>query len=321
MPSRFIRHLVVIVATLLALTQVDAWLSDDGTVGNRRRYLRAAEKRLHENPQATIAYFGQSTIDQWLNRGTLARTLDVPTHAVVNQHIGSCHPGCTFAQTRKLLAEGRRFEQVYFGVNLYALCEAPMPGRVLMHAELLPADEVVTLVPHYLGAEKPLAYLGQLVGVSISGAYAAGGGVRHHLRDVLGLPQPKARKHQHQWARAERRGSMWMPTCDFERDDLTLKTGFVVETLRNLTALSDRVFYLALPDRTLDEPEVRTQWPALLERHRAEVERVDGVVFIDLITDGVRGARFFRDGVHLNRRGQTAQAKLLEQKLREAGAL
>ena len=311
------------VPILWAFATLDQWLSDDRSVGRRRDYASRAQKRVAKRPKAKVVVFGQSTAE-WLGQGHLARVLKRPKSEIVDGHIGASHSGTTFGQVTRMVAAGKHFEQAYFGVNLFALCQAkPAVDRVASHYEMTPARDRYRLLSIYSNSSRPLAYYGTFAGVAAWGAYGDGIGVRKRLWKLAGIkPIRNSKKLARRWVTKKKpeKRKPWLPKCAYDRKD-TVKAAFVLATLEALGELADEVFYLVLPDRTLNTPASLDAWPVFLEHHRRSVEAIEGVHFVDLIEGGARKNKLFRDSVHLTHKGMRVASRRLRQALSEQGAL
>jgi hypothetical protein len=300
------------------LWHVDRWLSE----GHRPRlgYMRLLDERLQKKPNADVAIMGQSTIAKWLLDGDrFARMYKLPKSEVVGAQIGGCDYTCSFAEARRLLAAGEHWKQIYYGANLYQMCEDPWSWRVFTPLALIPWRDFPDLLLLWGHAQRPLSYYGRVIGMGVSNAYDDSIAARERLADTLGLPRPKKSRFQPSWARPIRNPKNWSPACNYEPDEIALKTAAVQRLLPDLTRLADQVYYLVLPDRSSGERKYRAAFQRFVEHQRALVHAVPGVVFVDLVTDGAWERGDYIDGAHLSAQGISKQSALLKQRLDELG--
>lgn len=303
---------------LVPVGALDQWLSQ----GRRPRlsYMRLLDQRLAAKPDADIALMGQSTIAKWLVDGDrFARMYRLPATEVVGAQIGGCDYTCSFAQARRLLARGHHFQQIYFGANLYQMCEDARSWRVFTPLALIPWPDLPELLRVWSHGEKPLSYYGRALGMAVSQAYDDSIAAHERVATTLGLPRPQKPRFQPRWARPVRNPVNWSPSCRYGDEEIALKTAAVQRLLPDLTRLADEVYYLALPDRSLGDRKYRRAFAKFVEHQRALASAVPRVTFVDLTTEGARERADYTDGAHLSAQGIKKQSALLKQKLAELG--
>jgi hypothetical protein len=307
-------------------------------VGWERNAVRNSARRWEHETRAKVAILGSSTSKDWLPGAHLAKRLGLPNGSVVDAHINGCHQGCTWAEVQRMLQrhagkrcrwkgedrcsppKSKRFQKVFFGTNLFQICENTHSKRSLQHSILTPTEDVPALMAIYLEAESPLLYVGRFIGTKISHGY----GDTRALRDYWGQKWlGKARRgHAHAWYRQDRPPKESAPlTCAYGPEQVALKRRFSAAMLDDLRALTEHVYIMLLPDRSvaLDEAEHRRRWAAHLALHRDLAESRDWVTIIDLVTDGVKTTRDFKDGFHLRKRGVKRQLALFDRRLEALG--
>lgn len=294
------RHVASLVATLVVLFVVDARLSDDRQGGGERKIVRTTMERVDANLDAKVFTFGCSTR---LNDKVLSEALNVPRESILDGHMGGCHQGCSFAEVRRLLKMGRRFERAFFAYNLFEACEHEHSKRTLQAQMMLPLDDVPLLFGTYLEAKRPARQMTRFVGATLSGAYADTTFVRHDLSSWL-FGKPDA-KNAHRWVRAVAPAKeSWSPSCDFDPDDTGLKFAFTDRLLADMRDLAEHSTLVLLPDRTVTLPEHADRWARYRAQGRALVEKNPHVTLVDLSEQGTLTWDHFRDGAHLNKKGQ-----------------
>lgn len=313
------RHLLYIIPTLIALWLVDNALSDDRRVGWERNSVRNATTRWERLPKARVALFGSSTSKDWLPVTLAAKVTGVSARDVVDAHINGCHQGCTWATIRQMKARGQRYEIAFFGTNLFQLCEEAHSKRVMQQQMQLPATDVPLAFTKYLHADQPLRYMGRFVGMGFSGAYADTAPIQRALGE--GLFGKTDDRKAHRWYRAEAPVDPKLLTCRYEPEDVAYKRAMTEALLDDLGEMSERVFLMLLPDRTLalDDPEFRERWRRHLAMHREIAAARPWVTIVDLIDGGVSDPAKYRDGFHLKPNGMIEQRALFERRMAELG--
>lgn len=288
-----------VAATLALLFVVDDRLSEGRRGGGERKIVLSTMERVDANTDATIFTFGCSTR---LNDQVLSEALNVPRASILDGHMGGCHQGCSFAEVRRLLAQGRRFERAFFAYNLFEACEHDHSKRTLQAQLMLPVDDTPLLFEHYLRAKKPARLITRFAGATISGAYADTNFVRRELSVAL-FGKPDA-KNAHRWVRESAPAKeSWSPSCDFAPADTRLKVALTDALLADMGTLSKRSTLVLLPDRTVTEPEHADRWALYRAQGRALVEKNPHVELLDLSEQGELTWDHFRDGAHLNKKG------------------
>lgn len=311
-----LRRLLSCLPVLVALWMVDGWLSRDGYAGWERNSVRNSERRWDPRKSAKVAILGSSTSKDWLPGQLIEKVLKLPGRSVVDAHINGCHQGCTYAEVRRMIQRGHRYDTVFFGTNLFQLCEFAHSKRVLQQQMMTPTTDVPRLFGLYLHAEQPLQYIGRFLGMRLSGAYGDTAAVRADLsRRVLGEGK---RGQGHRWHRPRVARADEPLTCAYDDDSVALKRAFTEAMLDDLAGMADHVYLMLLPDRTLalDDPAIRASWAKHVALHRALAEARPHVTLVDLVTDGVDDPRKYRDGFHLNGRGIADQRALFERRMK-----
>ena len=258
--------------------------------------------RAEAKPDAgTAVILGSSTSRDWITFKALVRHFGEGEANVLDAHVNGCHQGCTWAQVRRLLAEGRHFRVAIFGVNQFQFCDDRHSKRVLHHRMLMPGRDAPVLLGHYLRSEDPLRKLGQFVFGALSTAYADTRSVRAKLRRVApGRARPKK---AHRWAKRRASTAAARTVCSYDDERVALKLGFTRDLLDDLALLADDVYFLMLPDRTLasEDSDVLAAWG----RHRQILQELasarPSVTLVDLTARGPWPADKFKDEVHLKR--------------------
>ena len=287
-----------------------------------------------------IAVFGSSTSVDWLDlrKPYLANLLGVRRGDILDAHMNGCHQGCTWAEVRRMRQRQalkrcylrgknqcdppteKRFETVFFGTNLFQLCENTHSKRSLQHSMLTPTADIPALMNIYLSAEEPLLHMGRFWGTKLSEGYADTIALRDYWgRKTIGKGR---RGQEHRWYRADRpKKDKATLSCEYTSDAVAFKRRLTEGMLDDLHALTDRVYLMLLPERSLglDDPEHKRRWAAHLALHRTLAETRDWVTLIDLVTDGVDAHGHFRDEIHLNAKGMKRQRALFETRLKALG--
>jgi hypothetical protein len=199
------------VPILLAFWWLDAWLTDDGRAGWERNTVRNSLARFENDTKARVAIMGSSTSKDWLPESFLEQLLGLKRGDVIDAHINGCHQDCTWAEVQRIRqihqqkrcrqtgknpcdpTTEKRYRQVFFGTNLFQLCENAHSKRSLQHVMMTPASELPSLFGIYLHADQPLLWMGRYLGIRVSQVY----GDTQALRDYWGgrfLGRPRAGK-------------------------------------------------------------------------------------------------------------------------------
>lgn len=304
-----------VVLLLAALWWADHVASAGGIAGGERKAVRGAFARMRKSSARTAVLLGSSTSRDWLPPRSLAALLGVRSEDVLDAHINGCHQDCTWAEVRRLLANGRHFEVAFFGTNLFQLCEYPHTKRALQQRELLPAQDRIELLRLYMHSRHPLAYLGRLAGGAISAVYADTTATqREAARRVLGREDP-----DRSWVRPPSEAPRDPPRCAYGEDDVAYKRAVSEALFEDLGRLADRSYVMLLPDATLlsSDPDDVAAWEAHRELHRELAEKYEHVFVIDLAVP--RPIDDYTDGVHLRPQVGVEQRRLLRERLREGG--
>ena len=324
----------------------DRWLTDDGYVGWERNTVRNSvhrwdkSRRWENERRPKVAVFGSSTSVDWLDlrKPYLANLLGVRRGDILDAHMNGCHQGCTWAEVRRMQQrqnlkrcylrgknqcdppKEKRFETVFFGTNLFQLCENTHSKRSLQHSMLTPTVDIPALMNIYLEAEEPLLYIGRFWGTKISGGYADTIALRDYWgRKTIG----KGRRGQsHRWYRAQRpKAEKDVLSCVYTPEAVAFKRRLTEGLLDDLHTLTDQVYLMLLPERSLglDDPEHKRRWAAHLDLHASLADARPWVTLVDLVTDGVSRHDHFRDDIHLNGKGMKVQRALFEKRLEALG--
>jgi hypothetical protein len=333
-----VRVLTFVLPILCALWMTDRWLSDDGTVGWERNSIRNSLDRWENRTHQRVAIMGSSTSKDWLPGGFLAKTLGVKRGSVVDAHINGCHQGCTWASVRRMQQrhdikrcrwrgekrceppKKKRFDAVFFGTNLFQMCEDGHSKRVLQHRMLLPTEDIPALMGIYGHARHGLRHAGRFFGMQMSEAY----GDTRALRDYWGRKWigSSKRGQEHRWLRkTSPKKEKDVLSCSYEPADVALKLRFTEALLDDLKYLSHKTYLMILPDRslTLTDPVHRERWRKHRAAHSVLVASRPWVHLIDLTSGGVRHASQFRDGFHIKKSSYSIQQNLLKSRLKSLG--
>lgn len=313
------RHLLYIIPTLFALWMLDNGISLDRYAGWERNAVRNSMARWDQQKRAKVAIFGSSTSKDWLPRPFLAKVTGVRTGDVLDAHVNGCHQGCTWASVRTLLRRERHFDTVFFGTNLFQMCEQVHSKRVLQHQIMTPAADAPRLFGLYAHAQQPLTYVGRYVGMTFSGAYGDTAAVQRWLaEDLYGKPR---RGRGHLWARKRIPRKSKTASCRYRDADVAYKAAVSAALFDDLSALADEVFVMLLPDPTAssDDPEDQRRWAAHRALHQRLADARPQVTLIDLVTDGVVEPKGFRDAIHLHRDAMPRQQALFEARMKALG--
>jgi hypothetical protein len=237
------------------------------------------------------------------------------TDDVLDAHINGCHQDCTWAEVRRLLAEGHHFDVAFYGTNLFQLCEYPHTKRALQQRELLPPADRLDLLRLYLHSQHPLAQVGRFVGGGISAVYADTTATqREAALRVLGRADP-----DRAWVRPALEEPAQPPACAYGADEVAYKRAVSAALFADLGRLAERTYVLLLPDATLDsrDPAHVRAWERHRALHRELAQASEHVVLIDLAI--AHPAEDYTDGVHLQPQAGVEQRRLLYKQLRDGG--
>jgi hypothetical protein len=311
-----IKHLLYIVPTLAALWFVDDALSKHRTAGWERNSVINSQKRWNARGDFDVVLLGSSTSADWLPPAELGRVLGVPRERVLDAHINGCHQDCTYAEVRRLLAEGRHFKTAVFGTNLFQLCEFDNSKRVLQQHMMLPKSDIPRLFGLYLQMDQPLRNMMRFVGNELSGAYADTQAIQDAMALAVFGKRNDAQKHR--WVRKQAPAAKSSPTCSYEPDAIAYKKALSEAILDDLGKLADEVYLLVLPDVTLDDPTQAEAWTRHRALHQSFADARPYLKVIDLSHDGAHAAKHFRDGFHLSPEGIRIQQALFARRMNEA---
>lgn len=315
---RLLGPLLLLVSTLWL---ADALLSRDRTVGWERNTVRNAQNRIHAAKGARVAILGSSTSADWLPNAFAAQTLGRKPAEVVDAHLNGCHQPCTWAEVQGLRAQGRRYDVVFFGTNLFQQCEFVSPKRQLQDEMLLPTAAIPAAVGLYARARDPLGYVARFIGVKLSGVYGDTGFLQESWRAAtLGAPSAS---EAWRWARTTPAAPAGTHDCSYADDAIAYKTAVTEALLDDLRDIAEVTYFMLLPDDLLTTGTSAQQaaWDKHRALHAALVEARPWIKLVDLSTPlpGLPGARRredFRDGVHVSPAGLKAQQALFTARMR-----
>ena len=215
-----------------------------------------------------------------------------------------------------LIAQGRHYEKVFFGLNLYQLCETPKPYRNVQQFMQLRLSDYPRMLRINLAAQSPLQQYGQMLGL-VSGAYGDRVFVQQRFSKRL---WGRGRGGTYRWHRPAYKKPRKLWSCPYEPEDVALKLAYTDALLQDLAELADRSYLIVLPDRTFRrQKKYGERWARHRTALRELADRHPHVEYMELIEGGAREDAHFRDVVHLNGKGILLQRRLFERKLREAG--
>ena len=316
-PQRVTWYLIPL---LVSLWFLDGGASGDGRGGWERHSVYNSQRRWANRPHAKVAIMGSSTSKDWLPERELARLVGVRAGQVLDAHINGCHQGCTWAQVRALRAQGRRFKYIFFGTNLFQLCEDIHSKRVLQQQMMLPRADIPELFGLYARAEQPLQYMSRFIGMQASDAYGDTRVIQSSLaRSLFGRGR---RGHEWRWVSARRPArARKVNVCTYEPERVAYKRAVSQALYRDLSAMAEHVFIMLLPDPSVGQAEHRAKWDDHYELQRSLIKAHSNVHLVDLVDEGARSWSSFRDSIHLHRRAMPAQLKLFKRRVRELGVL
>jgi hypothetical protein len=308
-----------VVLLLVGLWRLDRCATDDGRIGWERNAVRGALRRLAEGSAAEgVLLLGSSTTRDFLTPAALAAAFDEPESAVLDGHVNGCHQDCTWAEVRRLRAEGRHVRVAVYGLNQFQMCDDGNSKRILQQRLLLPPREVPGLAPRLLGADRPARALGRFLAGQVSTVFADTAAVRERLRDaVLGVP---VGGRSHRWAVPRAAPPQRVRWCPYGPGEVAYKLGWLEAMLDDLDELADATYVILLPDESLDagDPAIQAAW----QRHRETMARLVAAHprarLLDLTVDGPWPASRFRDGMHLERSQWRRQQRALHRAVRAA---
>ena len=109
--------------------------------------------------------------------------------------------------------------------------------------------------------------------------------------------------------------------CDYSEASIAYKMAVAEALLADFEEMTDRIFWIMLPDRNLSELNQRADyalgWQRHWEQQKALVSRHPKVTLIDLVSDGVRDPKGFRDDIHLTEEAMPKQRELFQKRLLE----
>jgi hypothetical protein len=318
-----VRSLRLVVPLLIALLCVDVLLSWGRRVGWERNTVRNSLARHAERPTARVAQLGSSTSADWMQPDWLEKTLGRPPGDVLDAHINGCHQTCTWSEVRRFLKEGRHFELVTFGTNVFQQCEHRHSKRVLQDTLLMPISDVPALFALYRHGSDPLGDMTRYLGMQLSGAYGDTSVFQRRWSYVLFGPTGDGDAWR--WARRSEPPPTPVQTCDYAPESIAFKTAATQALFEDLARLADRSVILLLPDATLADPspEVAERWEKHRALYRDLVAPHPTLTLLDLSafteTEGAWRPEHFRDGVHTKDEGRVRQRALFARLLKSTG--
>ena len=307
-------------ALIPSLALADHWLSEGRTTGFERNAIQGALARIDEKPDASgVILLGSSTSRDWIRIARLPRQFGEDKADVLAAQVNGCQQGCTWAEVRRLLSEGRHFRVALFGTNQYQMCEHEHSKRVLQHRSLAPAGDAGAFLSAYLHTERPLRWIGRYLFGAVSGAYADTAAVQHRLgREWMGRDRIREELF---YIRPDAPPEP-LELCAYSARDVAYKRELSRRLFADLAQLADRVFILILPDRSLadaDDPAIARAWDAHRQLHEELAAAHDNVVVLDLTAGEVYAHEDFKDGVHLVRDRYARQRDALARELERVG--
>jgi hypothetical protein len=323
-------HRIALGLVLATLLLLDRTLAPDGEKGSEYGLLQRQARRLEGERNASVLVLGQSTTGQWLTPRNLGKILRRPARSVLDGHLSGCHPDCSYAEVRKLVADGRHFRETFFGVNLFTLCEGEARRRVASELLTLPLEDTWLMARHYWHAEQPTEFLGSMAALLVSHGYRDPEFVQRRVFGELMSPRGKpslwieqrrvdaiANRGRHPKKKPQPDRS-----CSLEPEDIGFKMSVLDALIADLSALSDHTYLLALPDRTLRDrssnPEMARRWTRFVTLLREVAASRPGVELLDLATDGPSKSSHYRDSFHLSPAGIRYQNRALKRALRKS---
>ena len=216
--------------------------------------------------------------------------------------------------------EGPKFKTVFFGTNLFQMCEDGHSKRNLQHSMLVPTEDIPALFGIYAAAQSPLEHMGRFIGMKLSGAY----GDTRALRDYWGqsaLGDTKSRRDYLWYRQTPSKKAKEPLSCDYLDENVALKLAFSRSLFSDLSRFSEQTFIMLLPDRSvlLDDPVHKARWAKHKLAHQKLADEHPNVHLLDL-TGSVTSAADFRDGFHLDRKSYRKQQAVFEREYRRATA-
>ena len=319
---------------LLGLWVFDQWLTDDRSIGWERNSVRNSLDRWENPDRFTVAVLGSSTSRDWMSFSRVEKVLKLKRGSIVDAHINGCHQGCTWASVRRMLQrrrikrcrfrgkerclppKKRRFTHLFFGTNLFQMCEDDHSKRILQHQMLLPTQDVPTLFQIYFSSQKPMRQIARFLGDGLIGAYGDTRAVQSYWK-TRWLGQGR-RGSEHRWYRIHTLPkSTEVMSCDYHPHKIALKKAFTEALFDDFKLLADQSYLMLLPDRSrsLQDPLHQSRWTKHLQLHRDLLKKRPWIKLIDLTQGGVSQAHHFRDGFHLKREFFKLQQKRFEEQL------
>jgi hypothetical protein len=321
-----LRHALAAVLVAAGLFALDRAVAPGDSERSEAGLHRKQSQRLVEKPKAKVVVIGQSTMGQWLTPQALGRVLDVAPAQILDAHLSGCGPDCNWSVIRNLRAQGRHFEEAYWGLNLFKMCAGPPHRTLMQQIEVTPLSDTPGLfLNHYANAASPAEYLGLWAGMTLSEAYRDPNYLlRRSAKWAFGseaqperwqaLPTAKAPKRK-----PEKKAKFKERTCDITPEKTALQVGFIEESVDDLAALADRTFLLVLPDHTLkragSDAAYKQRWNDFRALMRELVKDHPTIHLVDLVNGGASTDRLYRDSVHLNAAGIAHQTRQLKRHL------
>ncbi len=304
---------------LLSLCLLDQIASIRGTGGSERNAVYNFYASWRQKPKAKIAIFGSSTSKDWLPEKFLADLLGTEERNILDAHINGCHQDCSWAQFRGLRRRNVKYDAVFYGQNQFQWCEYDHSKRALQHSMMLPLQDYRRAMALYFESDHFLKRTARLLGMMISDAYGDTNVARRSfVKQVLHKRPYVDGDH---WIHQDKDPLKASQFCDYNPESIAYKLAVAEALLTDFEEVTDRIFWIMLPDRNLSELEQRADyalgWKRHWEQQKALASRHPKVTLIDLVSDGVSGAEDFRDDIHLTEEAMPRQRALFQKRLQE----
>jgi hypothetical protein len=297
--------------TLAGVVAVDRAIGGHEGGGPYRQEIWRPIAEVRRAPTARHIVVGCST-SNWFAKA-LRSGWKLERQDIVDAHMSDCLQGCTMAEARQLQVLGRHFQTATFGVNSFEYCEAYRERRSMQEVELMPFEHSLDLARVYIHSDDPLRY--------------AGGWLMNHASLVYGNTMWLQRHARKRWFGNESLDARWyrreLPPkgprkesfqCDYSVADRDFGKAATRGALRALSALSDRVQLVLLPDKqhSADTDAARRNRELFALEHRELAADFERVELVDLLEPALTQPQLFRDGAHFNAKGvQLASAHLV----------
>jgi hypothetical protein len=313
------------VLVLLALGAVDrAVLANVGRKSSANRFHTKLEKiTAHRGSAALI--LGNSTTEQWLTPAFLAEVLGTPSEEVTDATLSGCYPSCSHNVVSQLLAQNRHYDRVFLGLNLYELCEAVSRRRLLEETSGRPLADFPELLGMHLRSMDPATSFGRFVGVTASDVYSDAFFVqRYYFQSIYG----ETKRHDaHAWYSPSGRSpaakrKRFRAECGYGDAETAMTKAVLHSLLVDLSQLSNHTFLLLLPDKALASKAsgAEQRWVTHRAVMRQLAQATPHVDLLDLSVGEHVAEHYFRDPIHLTKRGYQKQKAAFQRALRALAA-